>query len=266
MAGLGSRFASVSNENPEYKKPKPLIDVLGKPMICWALESLPFLDLPGRPAETDFKLYPSDVVFVILYEHQVRYQLDRKLKDLFSPEINIVVIPEMTGGASITALKAKDYFSDSEDIIISDSDHYFDGTSLLNSILQRESDTVGIIPVDIPYDEEIKHSYSYAPDGKHVLKVAEKDPELAAMGAYSNIGAYYFSSGKFFVDEVVDMLSKKETSGPEGKKEYYVAPIYQRLINKGLKVQIAKTEKAVRLGTPADLEYFYKNYKRIFGA
>lgn len=265
MAGSGSRFAAVADQNPEYKKPKPFINIFGKPMISWAMESLPFLDLPNRPAQTEFKLKPSDLIFVILREHRDLHQLDEKLKDLFSSSINIVAIPEKTGGASITALKARDYFSDSEEIIISDPDHYFDGMPFLNTILHKDPDTAGIIPVDVPYDPEIKHSYSYAPDDKYAIKVAEKDPTLAAMGAYSNIGAYYFSTGKIFVDEVVDMLVKGETSGPEDRKEYYVAPVYQRLLNKGMKVQIALTKKACRLGTPADLEFFYANYDRIWG-
>ena len=34
MAGLGSRF-----ENSEYKLPKPLIDIKGKPMYAWATDS-----------------------------------------------------------------------------------------------------------------------------------------------------------------------------------------------------------------------------------
>ena len=35
MAGAGSRFAKAG-----YKKPKPFIDVLGKPMICHVLDNL----------------------------------------------------------------------------------------------------------------------------------------------------------------------------------------------------------------------------------
>ena len=35
MAGAGSRFA-----NAGYTKPKPFIDVLGKPMICHVLDNL----------------------------------------------------------------------------------------------------------------------------------------------------------------------------------------------------------------------------------
>ena len=35
MAGAGSRFAQAG-----YTKPKPFIDVLGKPMICHVLDNL----------------------------------------------------------------------------------------------------------------------------------------------------------------------------------------------------------------------------------
>ena len=36
MAGLGSRFRDAG-----YSVPKPLIEVLGRPMYAWAAESLP---------------------------------------------------------------------------------------------------------------------------------------------------------------------------------------------------------------------------------
>ena len=39
MAGLGSRFARMG-----YSKPKPFIDVLGKPMIVRVLENLSLMD------------------------------------------------------------------------------------------------------------------------------------------------------------------------------------------------------------------------------
>ena len=39
MAGLGSRFAKAG-----YKKPKPFIDVSGKPMIVRVLENLKYPD------------------------------------------------------------------------------------------------------------------------------------------------------------------------------------------------------------------------------
>lgn len=265
MAGAGSRFSQEADKNPEYKKMKPLINVFDRPMIVCALESLPFLDLPNRKAKTDFKLSPKDLVFIVLQAHQDQYQIGEKLRELFSNEINIVTIPEMTRGAAETALKARQYFTDDEAIIISDSDHYFDGLPLYESIQNKDEDTVGIIPVSKLYDPFVKLSYTLTKDDKYAIKIAEKDPELAAKGAYANIGAYFFSKAKTFVDEVELMIKNNETYGPENRKEFYIAPIYQRLIEKGMKVEAAIIKKGFCIGTPSDLEYFYSKYDEVFG-
>ncbi|MBU1200204.1 NTP transferase domain-containing protein [Patescibacteria group bacterium] len=247
MAGHGSRFSVAAHLNPEFKKPKPLINVLGKPMINWAIDSL-----------SSFNLTPNDFIFVTLKQHQ----LEPKLKSLFSPKIQVISISKATRGAAETALIAAKTVDPNEDIIISDSDHYFNGQIFCQTIKNKDSDTVGVIPVDTPIDNEIKHSYSLAPDNKYAIKIAEKDPVLAAQGAYSNIGAYYFSKAKTFVDQVENMIKKNLVSGPQGKQEFYVAPIYQRLLDQGKKVQIAVTKQAWRLGTPADLDYFLSSYHR----
>ena len=41
IAGRGSRILAEKNENPEYGKPKPLINIAGHEMIKWALSSIP---------------------------------------------------------------------------------------------------------------------------------------------------------------------------------------------------------------------------------
>ena len=46
MAGAGSRFAKAG-----YKKPKPFIDVLGKPMICHVLDNLCLLYTSPSPRD-----------------------------------------------------------------------------------------------------------------------------------------------------------------------------------------------------------------------
>ncbi len=51
MAGRGSRFADVG-----HRVPKPMIEVKGKPMYAWAMDSLP-LKLARR------------VIFICLDEH-----------------------------------------------------------------------------------------------------------------------------------------------------------------------------------------------------
>lgn len=261
MAGRGSRFQKVADQNPEYKKPKPLINVKGKPMIEWAMESLTFLDLPKRPSQTEFKVTPKDLIFISLQNQQEEYKIVDLLKQVFGPKISVILIPKVTRGAVETALKAKEYMNSDEDIIISDSDHYFDGANLYKAIEEKEIDVVGIIPVFSPPDEEVKWSYTLFDQNNTTIAVGEKDPQLAAKGAYANIGGYYFSHGNVFVKEAEEMISQNDMYGAAGKEEFYVAPLYQRMIKKGMKVKAAIIPQVWGLGTPKDLELFVQNYK-----
>lgn len=249
MAGKGSRFLDVSDTNPEYKKPKPLINVKGKPMIVWAIESL-----------SKFQTNPSSLIFICRQDQEDEFKISKSLKDLFTDQIKIVFIDQITRGAAETVLKAKDHINTEEDIIISDSDHYFDGSFLYEKVKDKDSKTQGIIPVFRPPDQDPKWSFSLVEGEDLVTAVGEKDKELAAKGAYANIGGYYFSRGNIFVKEVDEAITENDLTGDEGKKEFYVAPIYQRLINKSMKIVAAITPKVWGLGTPQDVEYFEKNF------
>ena len=250
MAGRGSRFLDAANSNPEYKKPKPLIKILGKPMIVWAIESLARFEVKG-----------GNLIFIWRQDHQEEFKIAEKLKELFGLEIKIVLLDQVTRGALETVLKAKTYISNDEDLIISDSDHFFDSISLHKAVLNKDSKTFGIIPVFRPPDEEVKWSYTLFNKDYQAIAVGEKDLDLAAGGAYANIGAYYFSSGKLFIKEAQDLINQGEMYGAPGKQEFYVAPLYQRLIKKGYKVMVAVTPNVWGLGTPKDVEYFERNFK-----
>ncbi len=249
MAGLGSRFKNQAQTNPEYKKPKPFISILGKPMIQWALESLPFAK-------------PKDFIFICRQDHQVSFNIRRQLENIFSDAIKVILIPKVTRGAAETVLAAKQDINSDEDILISDSDHYFDGSFLYKKIVAKDKITQGIIPVFKPPDNDPKWSFSLVEKDDVITAVGEKDKELAAKGAYANIGGYYFSHGNIFVTEVEAAIAKNDVTGDEGKKEFYVAPIYQRLINKGMKIIAAVTPRVWGLGTPKDVVYFEQHYKK----
>lgn len=260
MAGKGSRFLDIANSNPEYKKPKPLILIKGKPMVVWAIESLPFVDLKIRPAKTKFRVKPDDLIFICRQDHQDEFKIATHLKKLFGDEIKIILLDQITRGALETVLKARNYINSDEDFIASDSDHFFDGKFLYEEILSKDNKTIGIIPVFQPPDNEVKWSYTLFDKNQRALAVGEKDPELVKKGAYANIGAYYFSSGKLFVKEAEEMIGEGEMYGAPEKQEFYVAPLYQRFINKDYKVKAAITPKVWGLGTPKDVEYFEKNF------
>ncbi|MDP3940683.1 MAG: hypothetical protein Q8Q49_00070 [bacterium] len=260
MAGRGSRFQAVAAKNPEFQKPKPLITVQGLPMIVWAVKSLPFIDFLHNPAKTSFVVRPKDLTFICLEEHEEKFKIISVLQSLFSKDISIVLIPEVTRGATETALTAKVYIAENEPLIISDSDHFFIGTPYYKTIEKMGSKVAGIIPVFKPPDDDPKWSFTLFDGTKRALAVGEKDATLAKLGAYANIGAYYFSKGNIFIDEAEAMIRENDMYGATGKQEFYIAPIYQRLIKKGFGVQAAIIEKVWGLGTPSDLEFFLAHY------
>ena len=261
MAGRGSRFLDVADLNPEYKRPKPLISILGKPMVLWAVESLPFVHLLHRPSKHKIKVFPSQLIFICRADHHKDFKIADSLRKLFGKDIKIILIDKITRGAAETVLKAKGLINTDEDMIVSDSDHFFDGRFLYKKIIQKDKKTAGIIPVWVPPDKEPKWSYALVKGKHNIIAVGEKDKTLAEMGAYANIGGYYFSSGKMFVKEVEEAITENDLTGDEGKKEFYVAPMYQRLIKKGKKIVAALTPKVWGLGTPKDVEYFEKHFK-----
>jgi NDP-sugar pyrophosphorylase family protein len=248
MAGKGTRFKNYAHLNKEFLKPKPSILIDGRPMIWWSVRSI--------------KAVPKkDLFFLILEEHVKDHKIDEMLRKLFGKKINIIVIPKLTRGALETALLAKKYINKHEDIIISDSDHFFEGNSFFNEINKKRKSTVGIIPVDRQPKNEIKHSYTLTTKHGYALKIAEKDPEMARKGAYSNIGAYYFSSAKLFFKHAEENIKKGLLSGPPEKQEFYIAPLYQKFIEQGKRVKVAVVKWAWRLGTPEDVERFLREYK-----
>lgn len=265
MAGLGSRFQKASDTNPEYKKPKPFILVNGIPMVRWATGALPFIEHPGQHVDSPLRVTPSDMIFIILKEHNDAYNLEDGLRKIYSDAIRVIILPSLTRGASETAYNMKPFVNDDEDIIITDSDHYFDGSILEREIINhKNSETAGIIPVfTAPSDGIPRWSYSLIKsDSTRILETREKSKELMEAGAHANIGAYYFSKAKYFFEQFEKVARENKMFGEEGKKEFYIAPLYQEMIEDGKQVHAALLPNVWGLGTPADLEYFLANYDK----
>jgi NDP-sugar pyrophosphorylase family protein len=266
MAGRGSRFQKTADTNPEYKKPKPFISVKGIPMVRWATGSLPFLEHPGTRVTSTLRATPADLIFVILKEHDDAYGIEHGLREIYSDAIRVIILPNLTRGAAETAYHAKPYVAPEEDVIISDSDHYFDGAPFARTIeANRGSDVAGIIPVFTPPADGIpRWSYSRTEKGgTRIVEEGEKDRSLMEAGAYANIGAYYFSQARLFFDTFENAERENKMSGDEGKKEFYIAPLYRELLDQGKHLEAAILPEVWGLGTPTDLEYFLANCPRV---
>ena len=105
MAGKGSRFS-----NAGYKKPKPLIDINGKPMIEIVINNL----------KPNFK---HKFIFVVQKEHIKKYNLKNFLLDL-CPDSEIVEIDHITEGAACTVLEAESFIDNNNPLMIANSDQW----------------------------------------------------------------------------------------------------------------------------------------------
>ena len=103
MAGEGSRFAKEG-----YTFPKPLIDVDGKPMIQRVVENLDF---------------DATYIFLVRKEHLEKYSgLKSTLDRITNSKFKIIEVDRLTEGAACTALLAKDYINNDDDLLIANSD------------------------------------------------------------------------------------------------------------------------------------------------
>jgi dTDP-glucose pyrophosphorylase len=209
MAGAGSRFAGSNND-----KPKPLIEIEGKPMYQHALESL---GIKGKViAISRFRI--SDDNYVVINTNKV---LD---------------------GPAISALLAKDYINNNEDLIIMNSDQIVNWNP---SELYRAQ----------PYDGALLlfkaqgDRWSFAKVlGNKIVKVAEKDP----ISEDALVGIHYWKRGKDFVRYAEEMIA----SNDRVNGEFYIAPVYDYAIRDGLHIVPIHVDKMIDLGTPEALDKY----------
>ena len=106
MAGMGSRFAEAG-----YKKPKPFINVNGKPMIERVMENLNYPD--------------AKFILIARKEHvEAEKEMVANLKRSFNCEI--IEIDKLTEGTACTVLYAHRLINNNTPLLIANSDQIID--------------------------------------------------------------------------------------------------------------------------------------------
>lgn len=237
MAGAGSRFAREG-----YTDPKPLIPVEGIPMIHLVIENL-------RPK------CPHRFIFICQAAHVAQYDLTTKLQawagaaDNAAPAI-VIGIDGLTEGAACTVLKAKDLVNNTDPLMIANSDQWCDID--INAYLRRvdEGALDGLIMTMKANDP--KWSFVGLDSSNLVIRVVEKE----VISDEATVGIYNYSRGVDFVRAAEAMIAANERVN----SEFYVAPVYNRLIAEGAKVGIfnigSEAAGMYGLGIPIDLKLF----------
>lgn len=234
MAGAGSRFVEAG-----YRKPKPFIDVAGKPMIVRVLDNL---RLPG-----------ARYILIARHEHlAAERELVAEISRIYSA--SFIQLEGLTEGTACTVLHARKLINNDTPLLIANSDQIvdFDSQEFVKDCLNRDFD--GSILTF--HDQERNPKWSFARvgvDGR-VEEVKEKMP----ISDHATVGIYLFRRGADFVDASIQMILSQDRVN----NEYYTCPTYNYLIREGKRVGIYEIPSSAMhgLGTPEDLRKFLEHH------
>ena len=230
MAGEGSRFAKEG-----YQFPKPLIDVDGKPMIQRVVENLD---------------YDAEYIFLVRKEHINKYDgLVGTLNQITNDRCRIVVVDSLTEGAACTVLLAKEFINNNEELLVANSDQILEYQKINFEYLKNLTDVDGII-----FSFKSVHpKWSFVTTNSRgfIIEVAEKRP----ISDIATCGIYWYRKGSDFVKYAEQMIQKEIRVN----NEFYVAPVYNEMIEENKKIVPFFVEKMHGIGTPEDLNLYLRN-------
>ena len=233
MAGAGTRFAKAG-----YKAPKPLIEVCGKTMIEIVVDNL-------RPQQA------HKFIFICQKAHVEKYGLQERLTCL-APNCEIIQIDRLTEGAACTVLAASHVIDNDMPLMIANSDQYIDYSIDDYITVQSKEGLDGLIMTMTANDP--KWSFvGFEENSRFVNRVIEKE----VISNEATVGIYNFVKGSDFVNAAKAMIKRDERVNGE----FYVAPVYNRLIKEKLYkigvVNIGSERSGMYgLGIPIDLDFF----------
>lgn len=227
MAGAGSRFAQAG-----YSKPKPFIDVAGKPMIVRVLENLAYPE--------------ARYILIARKEHMdAEPALVQEIEQNYNA--TFIAIEKLTEGTACTVLYARKYINNRDPLLIANSDQIVDIkiADFIDDCSRRGLD--GSILTFIDERRDPKWSFAKLDAHQLVTEVQEKK----AISEYATVGIYLYSHGSDFVDAAIDMFIERDRVN----NEYYTCPTYNYAIQAGKKIGIYNIalEQMHGIGTPEDL-------------
>lgn len=171
LGGLGQRFS-----NEKYTIPKPLIRVLGTPIIFWVLDNL--------------KLKPSDSIYIPYNPYLDSYGFSRIIS-LKYPFVNLVKLKSNTNGATHTIYECIKHISDRDKknkLVCLDGDTFYT-YNILDYIRNSESKN-GLFCFE---STDIRPVFSYIKFDENSGLISEIR-EKKKISDYANSGCYYFEN------------------------------------------------------------------------
>ena len=227
MAGRGSRLSAMG-------VPKPLIQVQGKPLLAWSTHWL--------------ARFPNASITVIgLQDHERDFNLIETVTRHI-PSASCLLLPAVTEGQLCTVLNAADRLNLDAQLLIAPCDTMIEGALPVPASLcpSTTAEITGIISVaSMPGD---RWSFAKCDHDWTVSAVAEK----TRISNWASSGLYYFSNTRKFLDDARRAISSDERI----KGEFYIMPLYGRMLKRGDLIKAVPVSAMHDLGTPEALAVF----------
>ena len=243
MAGLGSRFSKEG-----YTKPKPMIEVDGKPMVIQATSFLPKAE---------------QYIFVCQQKHLENYPVEKNLKTAY-PDAKIIAIDGLTEGQAVTCEMGLKQADDNSPLLIGACDNGM----LWNSEKYKSLITDSLVDVIVwtfkghPAAKRNPEMYGWVAtdDQDFITQVSVKKPiSKTPENDHAIVGAFYFKKTSYF-KKALNALYENNT---RVNGEFYVDSLINEALKNNLKAKVFLIDHYIGWGTPND----YKSYlywKRFF--
>ena len=198
----------------EYGYPKPLIEIMGIPMIEHVIKNITH--------GNSFK----KIIFIVQQDECDRFHLDNTLKLLSPIKPEIIKLRADTKGALCSVLLAVEHINNDEPLLISNADQIFDRgiADYLQSFTASDLDAACLTFSSV----HPRWSYVKTNQDGLVIETAEKRP----ISKHAIAGVYWYKKGHEFVQS--GMASIKNGSSVEGK--YFISPVFNEYVLSGKKV------------------------------
>jgi NDP-sugar pyrophosphorylase family protein len=236
-----SKFFSLE----EYGYPKPLIEIMGIPMIEHVIKNITH--------GNSFK----KIIFIVKQDECDRFHLDSTLNLLSPNKPEIIKLRADTQGALCSVLLAIEHINNDQPLLISNADQIFDRG--IPDYLQYYTDS-DLDAACLTFSSvHPRWSYVKTNDNGLVIETAEKRP----ISKNAIAGVYWYKKGSEFIDR--GMASIKNGSSVDGK--YFISPVFNEYVLLGGKVgcHAVSNEEYHTFYSPQKIEEYESSLKRNQG-
>jgi dTDP-glucose pyrophosphorylase len=236
-------IASSSNffSLEEYGYPKPLIEIMGMPMIEYVIKNITH--------DNTFE----KIIFIVRQDECDRFHLDNTLNLLSPIKPEIIRLRADTQGALCSVLLAIEHINQDEPLLISNADQIFEQgiADHLRRFGASDLDAACLTFSSV----HPRWSYVKMNEDGLVIETAEKRP----ISKHAIAGLYWYKNGSDFVQS--SMASIRHGSSVEGK--YFLSPVFNEYILLGKKVgcHTVPNEKYHTFYSPQKIEEYESSFK-----